>query len=75
MPKALFNLENVDEWITQIDKAIKKYEETKQRLLPKLKEAMDKGITSRQLCKITGISHATICRWVNEFRKSEKNDA
>jgi len=84
MPKAHFKLDktSVDEWIPQIDEAItaketelREYKEAKQRLLPKLEKALDKGVDSRKLTEITGISHATICRWVNEFRKSEKNDA
>jgi len=83
MPKAHFKIvkATVDEWIPQIDKAIedkekqqREYETLKQILVPKLKEAMDKGVSARELAKITGICNVTICRWVNAI-KAEKSDA
>lgn len=40
-------------------------EEKKMQLLPMLKDARDKGITLREISEITGLSHATIARWLN----------
>lgn len=67
----------LDGVINKIDTAIeeKKIEQGEyQRLIVKLATAMEKGVTTRHLAKLTGISHATIARWVKDF-KSAKDDA
>ena len=42
----------------------REYEERKRELLPQLLEAHEKGVSTRELQKITGISHTTIARWI-----------
>lgn len=63
----------IEQWLQNISQAIatkgidvEAYNQKKQELLPKLIEAQQKGIAVRELSKITGISRATISRWVNE---------
>jgi DNA invertase Pin-like site-specific DNA recombinase len=52
------------------------YEQKKQELVPKLLEAHEKGIPIRELARITGISHATLARWVKEAveKKAQKHE-
>jgi predicted nucleic acid-binding Zn-ribbon protein len=55
------------EWTEKIKGAVevkgqelKTYEEKKQELASKLKEAHEKGVSIRELSRITGISNATL---------------
>jgi transposase-like protein len=71
----------LNEWNQKIRDAIQtnqeerlNYETKKQQLLPQLLEAYEKGVSSRKLERITGINHATICRWIREARKKKENE-
>jgi len=44
------------------------YEEKKQQLISELKEAHEKGVPIRELARITGISNATLGRWIKEAK-------
>jgi Fic family protein len=64
------------EWSDQIKGAVQvkqqellTYAEKKRQLLPQLIEAHDKGVSAKELEKITGISHATISRWIKEAKE------
>ena len=68
------------EWNQKIRTAIQtkeleraNYGAKKQQLLPQLIEAHEKGVSSRELERITGINHTTITRWIREAKK-EKQD-
>jgi DNA invertase Pin-like site-specific DNA recombinase len=70
----------LSEWNQKIRAAIQSKEQQrleylakKQELLPQLIEAHEKGLSSRELEKITGINHTTITRWIKEAKK-EKQD-
>jgi DNA invertase Pin-like site-specific DNA recombinase len=66
------------EWTEKIKGAevkgqeLKTYEEKKQQLAPKLKEAHEKGVPIRELSRITGISNATLGRWIKELKEKEQ---
>jgi DNA invertase Pin-like site-specific DNA recombinase len=67
------------EWADKIKGAVgtkeqelKTYEEKKQELVPKLKEAYEKGVPIRELSRITGISNATLGRWIKELKEKEQ---
>ena len=71
----------MSEWNQKIRDAIQtkqeeqvNYQAKKNELLPQLSEAHKKGVSSRELERITGINHATICRWIREARKKEDNE-
>jgi len=68
----------LNDWKEKIQNAIettqeerKSYVTKKEDLLPQLIEASKKGVSSRELERITGINHATICRWIREAKKQE----
>jgi DNA invertase Pin-like site-specific DNA recombinase len=70
----------LSEWNQKIRTAIQTKEQEranygakKQQLLPQLIEAHEKGVSSRELERITGINHTTITRWIREAKK-EKQD-
>jgi DNA invertase Pin-like site-specific DNA recombinase len=70
----------LSEWNQKIQTAIQTKEQEranygakKQQLLPQLIEAHEKGVSSRELERITGINHTTITRWIREAKK-EKQD-
>jgi DNA invertase Pin-like site-specific DNA recombinase len=48
------------------------YEGKKQQLISELKEAHEKGVPIRELARITGISNATLGRWIKELKEKEK---
>jgi hypothetical protein len=65
----------IDEWRKKINEAVlqknqgqQEYEDKKALLLPQLKEGHDKGLSTRELEKITGINHTTIAKWLREER-------
>jgi DNA invertase Pin-like site-specific DNA recombinase len=67
------------EWVEKVKGAVevkelelKTYEEKKQELISELKEAHDKGVSIRELARITGISNATLGRWIKEAKEKEK---
>ena len=66
------------EWAEKIKGAevkgqeLKTYEGKKRELAPKLKEAHEKGVSIRELSKITGISNATLGRWIKELEEEEQ---
>lgn len=69
------------EWNEKIRAAIQtkeeerlNYQAKKKALLPQLIEATEKGVSSRELEKITGINHTTICRWIKEARKQKEKE-
>ena len=47
------------------------YEGKKQQLISELKEAHEKGVPIRELARITGISNATLGRWIKELKEKE----
>jgi DNA invertase Pin-like site-specific DNA recombinase len=47
------------------------YEQKKQQLISELKEAHEKGVPIRELARITGISNATLGRWIKEAKEKE----
>jgi len=64
------------EWTEKIKGAIgikeqelKTYEQKKQELASQLKEAYEKGVSIRELSRITGISNATLGRWIKELKE------
>ena len=48
------------------------YQVKKQQLLPMLIDAHEKGLSTRELEKITGINHTTIAQWLREEAKKTK---
>jgi transposase-like protein len=71
----------INEWKQGIQDAIftkeedvANYQRKKQELLPQLVEAYEKGVSSRQLGKITGINHTTILRWIKEAEKEKEKE-
>ena len=71
----------LDQWGQRLKEAMQTseqhltaYNEKKQKLLPQLIEAHEKGVSTRELGKITGISHTTIARWIEESKTKEKQD-
>ncbi len=50
----------------------KEAEERRMQLIPFLKDAQTKGITLREMAEITGLSHATIGRWLNPEQYKRK---
>jgi transposase-like protein len=40
-----------------------------------LKEAHEKGVPIRELARITGISNATLGRWIKEAQEKEKQQS
>jgi len=68
------------EWNQKIHVAIQtkqeerlNYQTNKKDLLTQLIEAHEKGVSSRELERITGINHTTITRWIRQAKK-EKQD-
>jgi len=68
----------LSEWNQKIRDAIQtkqeeglNYQTKKQQILPQLIEAYEKGVSSRELERITGINHTTICRWIKEAHKTK----
>ena len=47
------------------------YNENKQKLIAELLDAHGKGVSARELAKITGISHSTIGRWIKEAKEKK----
>jgi DNA invertase Pin-like site-specific DNA recombinase len=71
----------LSEWNQKIHNAIEtkeeerlNYQAKKQQLLPQLIEATEKGVSTRELAKITGINHTTIGRWIREARKKKEKE-
>jgi len=67
------------EWNQKIRAAIQTREEErltyqakKNDLLPQFIEAHKRGVSSRELERITGINHTTIARWIREGSKKQK---
>jgi len=70
----------LDKWAVKIREAIQlkeqeqqSYSEKRQKLLDELVGAHEKGLSARELSKITGISHATIARWIKEAEEKQQN--
>jgi len=68
----------LEQWSQKLKEAIQSkeqvkatYEAKKQKLLPQLLEAHEKGISLRELAKITGISFSTISRWLKTAEQKE----
>jgi transposase-like protein len=79
--KALFEAtqQTIEKWFQQIDTAITlksqrliEYEQKKKKILPKLVEATEKGVSLRELSKILGIPHQTLAKWLNEYKSSQE---
>jgi DNA invertase Pin-like site-specific DNA recombinase len=71
----------INEWKQGIQDAIftkeqdvANYQRKKEELLPQLVEAYKKGVSSRQLEKVTGINHTTILRWIKEAEKQKEKE-
>ena len=71
----------LSEWKQKIKVAIEskeqqktEYEAKKQQLLPLLIDAHEKGLSSRDLEKVTGINHTTISQWLREAKKAKTNE-
>ena len=67
------------EWNLKIQTAIQTkeqqradYEAKKRQLLPQLIQAHERGVSSRELEKITGINRTTISRWIREGKKEKE---
>lgn len=63
--------DTLDNWTHQVENliAIRKqaerdYEFAADKILPLLRRAKENNIPSREIAKITGISHTTICNWL-----------
>jgi DNA invertase Pin-like site-specific DNA recombinase len=72
----------LSEWAEKVKSAVnlkqeelKTYEEKKQQLISELKEAHEKGVPIRELARITGISNATLGRWIKEAKEKEKQQS
>lgn len=70
----------LDKWAVKIREAVQlkeqgrdSYDEKRQKLLAELLDAHEKGLSARELAKITGISHSTIARWVREAKERQQN--
>jgi len=71
----------LSEWTQKIRDAIQtkqeeriNYQTMKEQLLPQLIEAHEKGVSSRELERITGINHTTIARWIREGKKAKEKE-
>ena len=71
----------LSEWNQKIRSAIQTKEQEqanygakKQQLLPQLIAAHEKGVSSRELERITGINHTTISRWVKEAQRQKAKE-
>jgi transcriptional regulator with XRE-family HTH domain len=69
----------LSEWNQKIKVALEskeqqrtEYQSKKQQLLPMLIDAHKKGLSTRELEKITGINHTTIAQWLREEAKKTK---
>jgi DNA invertase Pin-like site-specific DNA recombinase len=51
------------------EQELKTYEEKKQELASQVKEAYEKGVSIRELSRITGICNATLGRWIKELKE------
>lgn len=68
----------LSEWNQKIRAAVQTKEQQraeylakKQEILPQLIEGHEKGLSSRELEKITGINHTTISRWIKEAKEKQ----
>ena len=71
----------LSEWNQKIQTAIQTKEQEranygakKEQLLPQLIGAHEKGVSSRELQRITGINHTTITRWIREAKKTREKE-
>jgi DNA invertase Pin-like site-specific DNA recombinase len=60
--------EKVKGAIEQKQQELRSYEEKKQQLISELIKAHEKGVPIRELARITGISNATLGRWIKEAK-------
>jgi len=74
--------ETIDTWFKQWDEQILKMKQEKEheqqirkQLLPKLLELHNQGMTSREIAKVTGISHATIARYIKLAKAEAQSNA
>lgn len=63
--------ETLDSWMRKLDglitvksEAIQEHEATAQKIIPLLLKAQDNNISVRELAQITGLSPATMARWM-----------
>lgn len=79
--KVVYNAtqQTLDKWFQAIDTAITQedefclnYDAKKKLVKDKLLEARNRGISARQLSKITGIPHQTISEWVKQAKEEAK---
>lgn len=70
--------QTLDEWFQAIDTAIKQeddfclnYNAKRKLVMDKLSEARARGISARQLSKITGIPHQTISEWLKQAKEAK----
>ena len=68
-------------WTSKLEQAIQlkkeiqsNYPEIQAKVMNLLRKAVDADMSSREIAEITGVSHGTICRWINllEGAKSGK---
>jgi len=64
--------QNLKERTQTKEQALREYAERKRELLPQLLEAHEKGVATRELQKITGISHTTIARWIKAAKQEKE---
>lgn len=69
------------EWNQKIHDAMQRTEEErlnyqtkKKELIPQLVEASQRGVSSRELERITGINHTTIATWIREAKKQKEKE-
>jgi DNA invertase Pin-like site-specific DNA recombinase len=63
----------IDTLITDKGQDLLAYEEKKQTVIKKFLEADSKGISVRQLSKLTGISHQAISKWIKDAKAKTQN--
>ena len=74
--------EKLDKWfqdiataITQKDQNLLEYETKRKLVINKFLEAEEKGISARELERITGIPHQTISKWISEEKAKNAQKA
>lgn len=71
----------LDQWGQQLKEAMQSeeqrvnaYEDRKKTLIPQLLAAHDKGVSTRKLAEITGVSHTTIARWIKAAKHEKEKE-
>lgn len=72
--------ETLDSWTRQVENLItirkqaeRDYEFAADKIIPLLRRAKENNIPSREVARITGISHSTICNWLKILDSESTN--